>query len=471
MPKNYNIDDKRDESSDDSDSTQLDDSDSSYSDSPSKNDININLNINVDNENRKRKLDDFLCYDENGYFTDRFKDDLYYIVDELWEEKQKSFTKNNAKRQKNNDKVIVENLIPKNNNNKEFECKNPLCNHKNYDDDPTPFNINIKSINSIDDLIILGKTFHCKKNNVLNGVNLRILYDLIEPLTELKNLIGMKQLKEQICNQIVFFVQDLNHKDKCGECIDCIHQLPCNKKSNLCLHTAIYGAPGVGKTSVAKVLAKVYKAMGILKKGHMIYANRESLVGKYVGHTSPKVRKLLEEAEEGVLVLDEIYSLGGIDKPDTFAKEAIDALVFGLLEKRFICIILGYKEPIEKYFFAYNEGLARRFPFRYTISNYSPDELLEIFNLRLNQAEWRCSCDKKDLLKLFIENKDKFENQAGDIINLISCCQIEHARRSLFLSKENKKILNLEDIKQGIKNFLDNKQSKTIDAPPPFMYL
>jgi len=320
-------------------------------------------------------------------------------------------------------------------------------------------------------LINLGKTFHCKKNNILNDVNLRILYDLIEPLTELNNMIGMKQLKEQICNQIVFFLQDLNHKDKCGECIDCIHLLPCNKKSNLCLHTAIYGTPGVGKTSVAKVLAKIYKAMGILKKGHMIYANRESLVGKYVGHTTPKVRKLLEEAEEGVLILDEIYSLGGIEKPDSFAKEAIDALVFGLLEKRFICIILGYKEQVEKYFFAHNEGLARRFPFRYTIYNYSPAELLEIFKLRLNQAEWKLSCDNNDLLKLFIDNKDKFENQAGDIINLISCCQIEHGRRSLFLAKENKKILNIDDIKKGIKNFLDHKTLKTIDIPPPFMYL
>jgi hypothetical protein len=224
-------------------------------------------------------------------------------------------------------------------------CKNPLCNHKTLEEDPTPIQpITIKKINDIEDLITIGKTYHCKKNTEFNKINLRLLCNLVHPLTELSNLIGMKNVKENIVNQILFFIQGFNKVTKCNNCIDCSYKLPCAKNTEDMLHTVISGPPGVGKTELGKILAKVYKEMGVLSKGHFILVNRSDLIGKYLGHTAEKTQSKINEAVGGVLFIDEAYQLGHKEGRDSFAKECIDTINQNLTEKRdLLVIIAGYR--------------------------------------------------------------------------------------------------------------------------------
>ena len=144
------------------------------------------------------------------------------------------------------------------------------------------------------------------------------------------------------------------------------------------MHAVITGSPGCGKTTFIEILAKIYVKMGILKKGHIVKVRRDQLIGKYLGHTAVQTQERITEATGGILLIDEAYSLGNPEGRDSFAKECIDTLNQALSEKKkdFICIIAGYKDALDSSFFAYNEGLRRRFPFRYDIAKYSTANII-----------------------------------------------------------------------------------------------
>jgi hypothetical protein len=250
--------------------------------------------------------------------------------------KSQDSTENKNSKKFKNDNEIVNLLINKidtkndNNDDDDSDCNNPLCDHLDFTEEelkqnkiPNP----PKEIKNIEDLIELGKTYHCKKNRIFYGLNLRLLCNLVEPLTKLKKMIGMKSVKENMVNQIIFFLQGFNQKDKCNECLDCIYGLPCSTNMNDdMLHTVITGPPGVGKTELGKILGQVYKAMGVLSSGHMHIASRTDLIGKYLGHTSAKTQDFINKCSGGVMFIDEAYSLGNPEKRDSFSKECIDTI-------------------------------------------------------------------------------------------------------------------------------------------------
>lgn len=273
---------------------------------------------------------------------------------------------------------------------KPIDCNNPLCNHLGREEDPTEIMMpQLTKIENIDDLIELGKSYNCKKNREFNGVNLRLLCNLVTPLTELKNMIGMKSVKTSIINQILFFLQGFNKNSKCNKCIDCTYNLPCAKNREDMLHTVITGPPGVGKTELGKILAKVYKEMGVLSKGHFVFASRADLIAGYLGQTALKTQDKIDEALGGVLFIDEAYALGHSEGRDSFSKECIDTLNQNLTENRdFLCIIAGYKNALDDNFFNMNAGLNRRFTFRYDIEKYTSNELRDIFLLKVNKDCW-----------------------------------------------------------------------------------
>jgi hypothetical protein len=374
-----------------------------------------------------------------------------------------------------NDLFFIEEIKNDNENNndklsEEIICNNPLCDHKTYEENPEKWpTINIDFIRTTNDLIQIGKTYHCKKNREYNGINLRLLNNTVPCLTEFDNMIGMKNVKDQIVNHILFFLQGFNVLDKCNKCIECVHELPCLKNKKEMLHTVIMGPPGVGKTCLARIIGKIYKSLEILSIGEFHEVRRSDLIAKYVGQTAIKTQEMIDKCKGSVMFIDEAYSLGHKKKGDSFAKECIDTLNKNLSDNLdFLCIIAGYKEELEECFFTLNEGLRRRFIFRYDITEYNYKELLEIFKLKIKQENWEINLNiennKKysdnDLVELFKENKHLFPYSGGDIEALFLQCKISHARR---MPKENKKIFSMNDIKNGLSTFEKNKQMNTKD--------
>lgn len=343
------------------------------------------------------------------------------------------------------------------------DCPNPVCNHKTLEEDSTEIEkIDLKEIKDINDLIKLGKSYHCKKNNKHNNIDLAILCKLVNPLTELSKMIGMKSVKETMVNQILFFLQGLNKT----ESNDGFGKVTINEDM---LHTVITGPPGVGKTELGKILGKVYKEMGVLSKGSFRLVTRADLIAKYLGQTAIKTQDVINDCEGGVMFIDEAYALGHSEGRDSFSKECLDTLNQNLTEKRdFLCIIAGYKDALEECFFKMNEGLRRRFTFRYDIEEYTPEELKEIFVGKLNKENWRLEFNgeeenMKKFVNFFKENKGNFPNFGGDMETLFLNCKICHSRRVVLDSDAKLKELKLDDIQKGFTNFLKNRKNKQKD--------
>ena len=296
-----------------------------------------------------------------------------------------------------------------------------------------------KEINCLMDLIELGKMYNRNKRY---NIDLKILNRLVEPLTELNNMIGMNNVKQDMVDHILFKIQKLD-----GD-------------NNDMMHTVIQGPPGVGKTEVAKIIGKIYLAMGLLKSDKFIKATRSNLISSYLGQTAKSTQKIIDSALGGILFIDEVYSLGNPEKRDTFSKECIDTINENLTEKKkdFICIIAGYRDDINNCFFAYNSGLERRFPVRFTIEPYKAEDMFLIFKKKVNNIGWSLANDIT--ISFFKENVDNFKYYGGDMEILFSKCKISHSRR-VFASKENnKKILNMADLKKGFESFKLHRQIK-----------
>jgi len=284
-------------------------------------------------------------------------------------------------------------------------------------------------------------------NGKYYGINLETLNKLTKPLERLNKMIGLSKIKSQILEMILYYIQEFE------------------KGNSNMLHTIIEGPPGVGKTEMGKILAEVYSSLGIIPSNKFKLVKRTDLIGEYVGHTAHKTQEAIDEAEGGVLFIDEAYSLGGgSEKSDTFSKECIDIINQNLSEnkKKLIVIIAGYKDQLESSFFCYNPGLKRRFPFKYTIDGYSPTEVKDIYLKKLNDIGWKLTenIDNEYLVNFFTKNKDEFKNFGGDIENFILNSKFVHSKRVFNEHPKNRKVLNKKDFETAFERFKNNKKNK-----------
>ena len=301
-------------------------------------------------------------------------------------------------------------------------------------------NIDVE-INTISDILSLINKYKVDRSIKYN-INLRALHNIKEPLQELNDMIGMKDLKTNIVDQILYFVQDL-HKGSNGDFT----------------HTVIYGPPGTGKTEIAKIMGKIYSKLGILSKGTFTKVTRSDLIAGFLGQTAIKTKEVIKNCIGGVLFIDEAYALGNSENKDIFSKECIDTLCEALSDHKheLMVIIAGYENELNDCFFRCNQGLDSRFTWRFKTDEYSAEDLRNIFLKKVKEIGWSTEDLKENWFK---KNMAYFKFFGRDMETLLSKVKIAHGKRVFCKPENEKKRILMTDMENGFKLYLTNENVK-----------
>jgi SpoVK/Ycf46/Vps4 family AAA+-type ATPase len=244
---------------------------------------------------------------------------------------------------------------------------------------------------------------------------------LEEVKKELDAVIGLAQVKEYVFN--------LEHNLK----IQQMRESAGMKKATVSMHMVFTGNPGTGKTTIARIVAKYLKALGVLSIGQLREVTRSDLVGQYVGHTAKLTNEVIQSALGGVLFIDEAYALCR-NKSDIFGIEAVDALVKAMEDYRddLVVILAGYREEMEQ-FLQMNSGLKSRFPNVIDFPDYTAEEMVEIAVKTAGSKGYRIAEDcLEPLTRLFERSQIKGRNDSGNgrlVRNVIEAAILEQSKR------------------------------------------
>lgn len=244
-------------------------------------------------------------------------------------------------------------------------------------------------------------------------------------LSELDSYIGLQVVKDEV-HDLINMVQVYKLRQQ--------HDLP---TTDMSLHMVFTGNPGTGKTMMARMMARIYRSLGILSKGQLVEVDRSGLVAGYVGQTALKTQKVIEKAMGGVLFIDEAYALNGRSEND-FGQEAIDTILKAMEDHRddLVVIVAGYTELMDKFIHS-NPGLESRFNRFLLFEDYTAEEMFDIFKMRCGKG-YVLAPEAEPLVRDYIaeESADSSFGNARGVRNLF-----EH-----ILVAQNNRLAKLETV-------------------------